>query len=110
MSATHYALPEQSTLLAAKVFYTLIGPSSPLALNPAKYVSAHPHVSCLETLIFCVIFRINEQYPAFKTAETISYPMAICRRLAAMLKESTELYPPIRKSMMQLDVGWLQRG
>ncbi|KAG8904851.1 hypothetical protein FRB99_001057 [Tulasnella sp. 403] len=88
-SPTRLSLPSESSIHAAKVFYTLIGPSSPLAVNHTKII---------------------KQYPAFTSAEAIFYPMDVCRRLAAMLKESNDVYPPARRSMMQLDVGWLQRA
>jgi len=89
-SPTHYALSfTDAPIHAAKVFFKLIGPTSPLASNHKA---------------------ITTQYPAFGTAEAVFYPMEVCRSLAAILKESNAAYPPGRRGMTHLDVGWLQRA
>lgn len=54
-------------------------------------------------------YSIVEKYPGFAQSETLCYPIAVCRSLAALLRESNEIYPPARRSMIGLDVGWLQR-
>ncbi|KAG8997540.1 hypothetical protein FRB90_012485, partial [Tulasnella sp. 427] len=87
-SITHYALPNQPTTRAAKVFYTVIKPGSTMSLNQKSIV---------------------EKHPSFAQSEILSYPIAICRSLATLLRESNETYPPARRSMIGLDVGWLQR-
>ncbi|KAG8872656.1 hypothetical protein FRB97_007435, partial [Tulasnella sp. 331] len=88
-SAHQRAVPHHTTTMtAAKVLFSLVPPSSPLFTNPEK---------------------ISAQFPAFKNAESLSYPIDVCRRLAATLKESNEAYPSGRRVITQLAVGWLQR-
>lgn len=53
---------------------------------------------------------ILTKYPGFPQAEHLSYPFEICRRLAALLKESSSAYPESLRTMTGLDVGWLQRS
>lgn len=55
------------------------------------------------------VCRILQRYPGFPQAEYLYYPIDICRRLAAHLKESNGAYPESMRTMTGLDVGWLQR-
>ncbi|KIO21243.1 hypothetical protein M407DRAFT_245533 [Tulasnella calospora MUT 4182] len=87
-SATHYTLPAGSNLWAAKVFYAVVRPGSSMSLSQKSIV---------------------EKHPSFAQSESLCYPIAVCRSLAALLRESNEIYPPARRSMIGLDVGWLQR-
>ncbi|KAI5996189.1 HECT-like ubiquitin-conjugating enzyme-binding-domain-containing protein [Pisolithus albus] len=43
-------------------------------------------------------------------AEHLYYPMDVCRKLAALLSESTRAYPDSLRTMTGLEVGWLHRG
>ncbi|KAJ3528770.1 hypothetical protein NMY22_g9273 [Coprinellus aureogranulatus] len=81
------AIPKSGSILAAKVLYKLIGP---------KEASAD-----LKTLL--------NKYPGFPQAEYLSYPMIICQRVAALLKESNTAYPEALRTMTGLEVGWLHR-
>ena len=56
-----------------------------------------------------IYFSILNKYPGFPQAESLSYPMATCRRLASLLKQSNSAYPPTLRTMTGLEVGWLQR-
>jgi hypothetical protein len=53
---------------------------------------------------------ILNKYPGFPQAEYLSYPMAICRRLAGLLQESNSAYPESLRTMTGLEVGWLRRA
>lgn len=81
------AIPKSGSIVAAKVLYKLLGP------NEAKVD--------LKTLL--------NKYPGFPQAEYLSYPMSICRRVAALLKESNTAYPEGLRTMTGLEVGWLHR-
>ncbi|TFK23801.1 hypothetical protein FA15DRAFT_670172 [Coprinopsis marcescibilis] len=81
------ALPKNASITAAKVLFKLIGPSE--AGGEIK------------TLL--------NKYPGFPQAEYLSYPMAVCMRLAALLKESSSAYPESLRTMTGLEVGWLHR-
>ncbi|KAG8958908.1 hypothetical protein FRC03_008712 [Tulasnella sp. 419] len=89
-SAKQYTLPtDNSVLHVAKVLFFIVGPDFSLGFNNKG---------------------ITEKYPSFANSETLLYPLNVCTRLAAMLKESNLTYPEERKSMVQLDVGYLQRS
>jgi len=54
--------------------------------------------------------RLLDRYPGFPQAEPLSYPMAVCRKLAGLLLESNLAYPESLRTMTGLEVGWLARG
>ncbi|KAF8549610.1 hypothetical protein OG21DRAFT_1469812 [Imleria badia] len=78
-------LPKSGTVDASKVLYKILGPTS--APSDLK--------------------DILNKYPGFPQAEYLFYPMDVCRKLAALLKESTASYPESMRTMTGLDVGWL---
>ncbi|KAH0826560.1 HECT-like ubiquitin-conjugating enzyme-binding-domain-containing protein [Lanmaoa asiatica] len=78
-------LPKSGTIDASKVLYKILGPTS--ATSDFK--------------------GILHKYPGFPQAEYLFYPMDVCRKLAALLKESTASYPESMRTMTGLDVGWL---
>jgi hypothetical protein len=57
-----------------------------------------------------VASSILNKYPGFPQAEYLYYPLSVCRRLAALLKESNSAYPESMRTMTGLDVGWLRRA
>ncbi|KAG9122785.1 hypothetical protein FRC07_000684 [Ceratobasidium sp. 392] len=77
-------IPARGSITAAKVTFVIFGPSEPA--------------------------NSLERYPAFRNAEILSYPMDLCRRLAASLKESNAVYPEARRTLDGLSLGWLQRA
>jgi len=85
---TQYALPRTGSIHAAKVLYKIIGPSA--APGDLK--------------------GILDKYPGFPQAEYLFYPIDICRRLAALLKESNTSYPESMRMMTGLEIGWLHRA
>ncbi|KAF4583309.1 HECT-like ubiquitin-conjugating enzyme-binding-domain-containing protein [Pleurotus pulmonarius] len=82
-----YAIPQSSSIRAAKVLYKTIGPSESSA----------------------DLKSIVNKYPGFPQAEYLYYPMNICRRLASLLVESNRSYPESMRTMTGLDVGWLRK-
>ncbi|KAJ2926581.1 hypothetical protein H1R20_g10516, partial [Candolleomyces eurysporus] len=80
------AIPKSGSISAAKVLYKLLGPTE----------SRIP----LKTLL--------DKFPGFPQAEYLSYPMSVCRRLAALLKESNTAYPERLRTMTGLEVGLLR--
>ncbi|KAF9500763.1 hypothetical protein BDN71DRAFT_1440251 [Pleurotus eryngii] len=82
-----YAIPQSSSIRAAKVLYKTIGPSESSA--DLKFI-------------------VNK-YPGFPQAEYLYYPINICRRLASLLVESNRSYPESMRTMTGLDVGWLRK-
>ncbi|KAG6377492.1 HECT-like ubiquitin-conjugating enzyme-binding-domain-containing protein [Boletus reticuloceps] len=84
MLAAPALLPKSGTLDGAKVLYKILGPSTTSDLKD-----------------------ILNKYPGFPQAEYLFYPMDVCRKLAALLKESTASYPEGMRTMTGLDVGWL---
>ncbi|KAF9225898.1 hypothetical protein BS17DRAFT_777838 [Gyrodon lividus] len=87
MLSTPYLLPKNDSVDASKVLYKILGPTS--ATIDIK--------------------SLLNKYPGFPQAEYLFYPMDVCRKLAALLKESTESYPDNMRTMTGLDVGWLRR-
>jgi len=85
---TQYLLPKVGNIHGAKVLYRILGPET-ASTDLASIVS---------------------RYPGFPQAEHLSYPLDVCRRLAALLKESNSAYPESMKVMTGLDVGFLQRS
>ncbi|EIN08486.1 hypothetical protein PUNSTDRAFT_87923 [Punctularia strigosozonata HHB-11173 SS5] len=83
-----YLIPRSGTLRAAKTLWKILGPNTDPAELPA----------------------ILDKYPGFPQAEHLFYPMSVCRRLAAMLKESSGAYPESVRVMCGLEVGWLKRA
>lgn len=81
------ALPKTASINAAKVLYKLIGPAE----------------------VTKDIKSLLNKYPGFPQAEYLSYPMTVCHRLAALLKESSTAYPETLRTMTGLQVGWLSR-
>ncbi|KAF9482313.1 hypothetical protein BDN70DRAFT_875232 [Pholiota conissans] len=84
-----HAIPKSANINAAKVLYKLIKP---------------PVGGMVD------IKSILNKYPGFPQAEYLSYPMAICRRLAGLLQESNSAYPESLRTMTGLEVGWLRRA
>ncbi|KAF8137420.1 HECT-like ubiquitin-conjugating enzyme-binding-domain-containing protein [Boletus edulis] len=84
MLAAPALLPKSGTLDGSKVLYKILGPSTSSDLKD-----------------------ILNKYPGFPQAEYLFYPMDVCRKLAALLKESTASYPEGMQTMTGLDVGWL---
>ncbi|KAG8741948.1 hypothetical protein FRC10_002260 [Ceratobasidium sp. 414] len=82
--ATGSVIPASGTITASKVTFVIFGPSEPA--------------------------NSFERYPAFRNAEILSYPMDLCRRLAASLKESNAVYPEARRTLDGMSLGWLQRA
>ncbi|KAN0084280.1 HECT-like Ubiquitin-conjugating enzyme (E2)-binding domain containing protein [Tylopilus felleus] len=78
-------LPKSGTVDTSKVLYKILGPTT--ASSDLK--------------------EILNKYPGFPQAEYLFYPMDVCRKLAALLKESTASYPESMRTMTGLDVGWL---
>jgi hypothetical protein len=78
-------LPKSGTVDTSKVLYKILGPTS--TTSDFK--------------------DILNKYPGFPQAEYLFYPMDVCRKLAALLKESTASYPESMRTMTGLDVGWL---
>ncbi|KIJ11155.1 hypothetical protein PAXINDRAFT_119016 [Paxillus involutus ATCC 200175] len=87
MLPTPYLLPRSDSVDASKVLYKIVGPTS-TTTN---------------------IKDLLNKYPGFPQAEHLFYPMDVCRKLAALLKESTGSYPESMRTMTGLDVGWLRR-
>ncbi|KAG9101781.1 hypothetical protein FS749_003470 [Ceratobasidium sp. UAMH 11750] len=81
--ATGSVIPASGTITAAKVTFVIFGPGEPA--------------------------NSLERYPTFRNAEVLSYPMDLCRRLAASLKESNAVYPEARRTLDGMSLGWLQR-
>jgi len=84
MLAAPTLLPKSGTLDGSKVLYKILGSSTASDLK-----------------------GILNKYPGFPQAEYLFYPMDVCRKLAALLKESTTSYPESMRTMTGLDVGWL---
>ncbi|KAL4072538.1 HECT-like ubiquitin-conjugating enzyme-binding-domain-containing protein [Scleroderma yunnanense] len=87
MLASPLLLPKNDSLDASKVLYKILGPDSTTDIK-----------------------ELLDKYPGFPQAEHLFYPMDVCRKLAALLSESTRGYPESLRSMTGLDVGWLYRG
>ncbi|KAI1794331.1 HECT-like ubiquitin-conjugating enzyme-binding-domain-containing protein [Ganoderma leucocontextum] len=85
---TQYVLAKSASIRAGKVLY--------------KILDTAVAYSDLDGLL--------KRYPGFPQAEHLYYPRGICRRLAALLKESNKAYPENMRTMTGLDVGWLQRA
>ncbi|KAH9941869.1 HECT-like ubiquitin-conjugating enzyme-binding-domain-containing protein [Epithele typhae] len=83
-----YVIPKSGSIRAAKVLYKIL-----------DTVSTYSDLNSVLT-----------RYPGFPQAEHLFYPRGICRRLGALLKESTTAYPENMRTMTGLDVGWLQRA
>jgi len=88
-TATHSLIPRSSSINGAKVLFKIIGPGGVPAPD-------------LKTTI--------DKFPTFAQAEHLYYPLDICRRLAALLRETNATYPPNRQTMSGLDAGWLYRA
>ncbi|KAG8808712.1 hypothetical protein FRC19_005705 [Serendipita sp. 401] len=89
-TSTAALIPRSGSIVAAKILFKVIGPGGSSAGFDVK-----------STL---------EKHPNFSQAEQLSYPIDICRRLAALLRESHSTYPSNRRTMSGLDAGWLQRS
>ncbi|KIJ61613.1 hypothetical protein HYDPIDRAFT_137583 [Hydnomerulius pinastri MD-312] len=83
-----YHLPKSGSIDASKVLYKILGPTS--------------STTDIKDLL--------NKYPGFPQAEHLFYPIDVCRKLAAFLKESTGSYPENMRTMTGLDVGWLRRA
>ncbi|PVG01456.1 hypothetical protein CPB86DRAFT_104587 [Serendipita vermifera] len=82
-------MPRSGSIEAAKILFKVIGPGGTLAYDMKTTIEKHPN---------------------FTQAESLFYPLDICRRLAGLLKESHTCYPSGRRTMSGLDSGWLQRS
>lgn len=80
-------LPRSDSIEASKVLYKILGPDSTKDIK-----------------------ELLNKYPGFPQAEHLYYPMDVCRKLAALLSESTRAYPDSLRTMTGLEVGWLHRG
>lgn len=80
-------LPRNDSIEASKVLYKILGPDSTTDIK-----------------------ELLNKYPGFPQAEHLFYPMDVCRKLAALLSESTRAYPESLRTMTGLEVGWLHRG
>jgi len=87
-TSTPYALPKSGSIHAAKVLYKVMTPPEQAA--------------DFDTIL--------DKYPGFPQAEYLHYPMPICRRIAALLRESNQAYPESMRFMTGLQVGWLHRA
>ncbi|KZT60983.1 hypothetical protein CALCODRAFT_530291 [Calocera cornea HHB12733] len=82
-SRKSYFLPKEGSCTGALVFYKVIGPSK----DPNEIIGAHPE---------------------FLQAQYLYYPIDICRRMAALLRESHSAYAD-GASVKGLDKAWLAR-
>ncbi|KAG6333893.1 hypothetical protein ID866_5195 [Astraeus odoratus] len=87
MLASPLLLPKANSVKASKVLYKILGPDSTTDIK-----------------------GLLNKYPGFPQAEHLFYPMDVCRKLAALLSESTQAYPESLQMMTDLHVGWLCRG
>ena len=102
---TSRAIPKSASIVAAKVLYKLISPSDAnVDLKRYQYPSYN------DLIILTPPSSLLNKYPGFPQAEYLSYPMSICRRLAAFLRQSNTAYPERLRMMTGLEVGWLQRA
>ncbi|KAI0064260.1 hypothetical protein BV25DRAFT_299244 [Artomyces pyxidatus] len=85
---SHYLLPKRGVILAAKVLYKILGPST----------------------VYTDLPSLMDRYPGFPQAEQLMYPKDTCTSLAALLSESNKCYPESMRSMTGLEVGWLLRA
>ncbi|KAG8711412.1 hypothetical protein FRC09_020628 [Ceratobasidium sp. 395] len=92
---------------AARILLWLFKPSIQLSYAGAAGSVIPARGTITAAKVTFVIFGPNE--PA-KNAEILSYPMDLCRRLAASLKESNAVYPEARRTLDGLSLGWLQRA
>ncbi|KAF9530284.1 HECT-like ubiquitin-conjugating enzyme-binding-domain-containing protein [Crepidotus variabilis] len=86
-SPRHHTIPKSANIIAAKVLYKLLSPEEQQA----------------------DLKGILNTYPGFPQAEHLSYPMSVCRHIAALLNDSNSAYPEALRQMTGLKVGWLQR-
>jgi hypothetical protein len=49
-------------------------------------------------------------YPNFSRAESLFYPNSACRRLMALLSDSSRIFPDDMRKMAGLDIGFLERA
>ncbi|KZO94252.1 hypothetical protein CALVIDRAFT_539298 [Calocera viscosa TUFC12733] len=82
-SRKSYFLPKEGACNGALVFYKVIGPSK----DPNQIIGAHPE---------------------FLQAQYLYYPIDICRRMAALLRESHNAYTD-GAAVKGLDKAWLAR-
>jgi len=78
--------PKPIVVHAAKVFFKLVDPIENVDLP-----------------------SLRAAYPEFTQAEHLVYPLDVCTSLAIALRESNMAYPPSRRTLNGLDMGWLQR-
>jgi hypothetical protein len=80
------------------------GPGARLkSVRPLSLLHFHPASDI-------TVFRAVDRFPTFAQAEHLYYPLDVCRRLAALLRETNATYPPNRRTMSGLDAGWLYRA
>lgn len=87
-TTAQFALPRTGSVHAAKILFKIVGPETV--------------ASDLQSIL--------NKLPGFPQAERLLYPMAICHRLAALLKESNTSYPIGMRVMTGLLVGWLRKS
>jgi polysaccharide pyruvyl transferase WcaK-like protein len=98
------AVESEESFDALKVFYKVKGVNDSLASDPATYVHLHQPADPL-----WLTSRGSVSFIEDGQAEQVQYPTQVCRRLAAMLQESTLLYPISRRHFDDFAVGLLQR-
>ncbi|EJC97639.1 uncharacterized protein FOMMEDRAFT_115176 [Fomitiporia mediterranea MF3/22] len=89
-TTAQYALPRTGSVHASKVLFKILQVGSPRS-QPFN----------LESIL--------QKYPGFPQAERLLYPLDVCQRLMALLKESNTAYPFGVRVMTGLLAGWLQR-
>ena len=103
------AIPENTSIFAAKVLYKLLVPTPTDNLTDIKRYVFIDKPSSLLSPIDSIIFSLLNKYAGFPQAEFLSYPMSVCHRLAGLLNQSNSAYPQTMRTMTGLEVGWLQR-
>jgi hypothetical protein len=106
-TSTHSLIPRASSINGAKVLFKIIGPGGVPAPDLKTYVHYHRRFRSVSDN---TVFRTIDKFPTFAQAEHLYYPLDVCRRLAALLRETNAVYPPNRRTMSGLDAGWLDRA
>src|SRR5882757_6095576 len=98
-ASTHSLIPRASSVNGAKVLFKIIGPGGVPAPDLKTYVRCPwSFRSASDT----TVFRTIDKFPTFAQAEHLYYPLDVCWRLAALLRETNATYPPNRRIMSGL--------